>query len=295
VSTQTSGASGVIHNIGYRRYEGQRLGRFDIVKALYSQTLRGSYGIGRGVVAKLFPWFLVGCTVIPAFIIIAVETQLKTEVVEFHQYPVFIQMIPALFIAVQAPQAVSRDLRFHTLPLYFSRPLSPGDYVKAKFAGVFSGMFLLLAAPLVLLYLGSLLIKLPFGSTSVHFLGALFGVALLALLLTGIGLLLASVTPRRGLGVAAIIAVVVGSYGTANMLQSVLSFGGSTTAATWASVASPVTMYDMAQSGLFHYSSTGAAQAPNFAGGVGFTIILLGVTAVCYALLLVRYRKAAKA
>jgi len=38
-----------------------------------------------------------------------------------------------IFIAAQAPELVSRDLRSHVLPLYFCRPLRRGDYPLAKY------------------------------------------------------------------------------------------------------------------------------------------------------------------
>src|SRR5258707_13867 len=42
-------------------------------------------------------------------------------------------LIMLIFVAVQAPELVSRDLRSRVLPLYFSRPLKPVDYPLAKY------------------------------------------------------------------------------------------------------------------------------------------------------------------
>ena len=39
--------TGVIHDIGYQRYSGQRLGRRHIVGALYLHGLRAAFGLGR--------------------------------------------------------------------------------------------------------------------------------------------------------------------------------------------------------------------------------------------------------
>lgn len=298
MSTQTSGqgTTGVIHNIGYRHYAGARLGRFDIAKALFSQTLRGSFGIGRGLKAKIFPWFLVACTVLPAFIIVAVEagTAQPEVIVDFHQYTVIVQIIPVLFVAVQAPQAMSRDLRFKTLPLYFSRPLPARGYVAAKFAGVWTGLMLLLIVPLLLLYVGALLIEAPFGSSTLHFVQAVVADAFLALLLTGIALLIASVTPRRGLGVAAIVTALAGSYGAATMMQGILSFSDSANA-VWGGLLSPVSIYDMAQTGIFHLGTSNGLGIPTRTEGLIFLAVLLGFAALSYWLLNLRYRKLATA
>ena len=43
----TARGGGVIHDLGYRRYEGQRLGRAAIVRALCWHSLRSAFGIGR--------------------------------------------------------------------------------------------------------------------------------------------------------------------------------------------------------------------------------------------------------
>ena len=43
-------------------------------------------------------------------------------------------LVLLVFIAAQAPELVSRDLRSHMLPLYFARPLRRLDYPLAKLA-----------------------------------------------------------------------------------------------------------------------------------------------------------------
>src|SRR6266571_5269684 len=54
--------SGVIHDLGYRRYDGQRLGRVQIARALAWHSLRSAFGIGRGVKAKLAA-FVLACLI----------------------------------------------------------------------------------------------------------------------------------------------------------------------------------------------------------------------------------------
>ena len=49
------GTAGVIHDLGYRHYDGPRLGRGAIIRALYWHSLRSAYGIGRGAKAKIVP------------------------------------------------------------------------------------------------------------------------------------------------------------------------------------------------------------------------------------------------
>ena len=64
-------------------------------------------------------------------------------------------LVMTVFVAVQAPELVSRDLRSRVLPLYFSRPIKPGDYPLAKYLGFTAACLVMLEVPLLLLYAGS--------------------------------------------------------------------------------------------------------------------------------------------
>src|SRR5579863_2267605 len=115
-------SAGVIHNIGYRAYQGQRLGRPEIVRALTWYSLRAAFGFGRGAKAKIVPvlTFVVMCA--PA-VISAVVTALGASHARPITYDVYVAplriLVLIVFMAAQAPDLVSRDLRSHTLPLYF--------------------------------------------------------------------------------------------------------------------------------------------------------------------------------
>src|SRR5439155_1286028 len=50
--------TGSIYDIGYRKYDGPRLGRAHAIRSLFFHTLRSSYGIGRGGRAKIAPLIL---------------------------------------------------------------------------------------------------------------------------------------------------------------------------------------------------------------------------------------------
>src|SRR6202012_783217 len=72
-----------------------------------------------------------------------------------YSYPVrVVGMI--IFLAAQAPELVSRDLRHRVLPLYFSRPLRPADYPLAKLAALITACLVVVDVPLVLLYVGTI-------------------------------------------------------------------------------------------------------------------------------------------
>ena len=286
----------LIHNIGYRSYDGPRLGRAYAGRSLYSQSLRGAYGLGRSVKSKVLPMLLFAVMCAPALIMVAVAvaTKAKDLPVEYTRYAIIMQALIGLYVASQAPQSVSRDLRFKTVPLYFSRPIETIDYVRAKYAALASALFILTAAPLLVLYVGALLAKLDFAHQTKGFAEALVSVALLSLLFSGISLVIASVTPRRGFGIAAVIAVLTISYGAVSTIQAIANVhSGDTAVVGWMGLFSPVTLIDGVQTAfLGATSSYPGGHGPSSAQGVVFLLVVLGLIAGSYALLARRYRKA---
>src|SRR5690606_26311234 len=126
----------------------------------------------------------------------------------YASYANIMQVIVAIFLATQAPVLASREVRFHVIPLYFSRPVDHLDFVLAKAGAMATALFALTAAPITLLYVGGLVAKAPDpGERLLDYLAALAGCVLYALVLAAIGMVVAAFTPRRGFGVAAVIAV----------------------------------------------------------------------------------------
>ncbi|MFI2431703.1 ABC transporter permease [Streptomyces sp. NPDC018693] len=294
VATAKPGDQTRIHNIGYRSYDGPRLGRSYATRSLYSQSLRGAYGLGRSVKSKVLPMLLFAVMCVPAAIMVAVAVATKANALplDYTRYAIVMQAVISLYVASQAPQSVSRDLRFKTVPLYFSRPIETADYVRAKYAALASALFLLTAVPLIVLYVGALLAKLDFVDQTKGFAQGLVSVALLSLLLAGVGLVIASVTPRRGFGIAAVIAVLTISYGTVSTLQAIAEVQESAGAIPWIGLFSPITLIDGVQTAFLGGDSA-------FPGGVGpsngegavYVLVALGVIAACYGLLMRRYKK----
>ncbi|WP_405797150.1 ABC transporter permease [Streptomyces sp. NBC_01506] len=283
-----------IHNIGYRNYDGPRLGRAYARRSLYSQSLRGSYGLGRSGKSKILPMILFAVMCLPAAIMVAVAvtTNLKTLPVPYTQYAIVTQAVIGLFLAAQAPQSVSRDLRFKTVPLYFSRPIERVDYVVAKYGAMASALFVLTAAPLVILYLGSLLAKMDFVDQTKGFGQGLVSVALLSLLFGGLGLVMAALTPRRGFGVAAVIATLTITYGAVSTVQAISFHGGSGNAVEWLGLFSPITLIDGVGTAFLGAKSSFPGEVGPSAGvGVVYLLVVLALILGSYAVLMRRYRK----
>ncbi|MET9775219.1 ABC transporter permease [Streptomyces sp. NPDC006367] len=290
----TPGDRARIHDIGYRGYDGPRLGRAYARRSLYSQSLRGSYGLGRSVRSKVLPMLLLVVMCLPAGIMVAVAVATKADELplDYTRYAIVMQAVISLYVASQAPQSVSRDLRFKTVPLYFSRPIETSDYVRAKYAALASALFLLTAAPLLVLYTGALLAKLDFADQTEGFAQGLVSVALLSLLFAGIGLVIASVTPRRGFGIAAVIAVLTISYGAVSTLQAIADVQDSSGSIAWIGLFSPITLIDGVQSAFLGATSAfPGGTGPSNAEGVVYVLVTLGLITGAYGLLLRRYKK----
>ncbi|AEW95567.1 MULTISPECIES: ABC transporter permease subunit [Streptomycetaceae] len=284
-----------IHDIGYRHYDGERLGRSYVRRSLFTQSLRGAYGLGRSAKSKVLPMILFAVMCAPALVIdaVAIYTHMTKLPIQYTSYPIYLQAVIGLYLAAQAPQSVSRDLRFKTVPLYFSRPMERVDYVVAKFGAMASALFLLTGVPLLILYIGALLGKLDFGAQTAGFGKGLLGVALLSLLFGGIGLVLAALTPRRGFGVAAVIAVLTISYGAVSSIQGVAFEQGNHAVIGWLGLFSPITLIGGVQSWwLGAQSEFVGGQGPGSAlAGTVYLLVVLGLIAGSFALLMRRYRK----
>ena len=205
-------AAGAIYDLGYQRYDGVRLGRRHAVSALYRESLRGAFGLGRRTAAKIAPAVLLLIAVGPA--VAALVGGLlggeDVEVVRHDEYYGLVILVLALYVAVIAPDIVGRDHRNRTLSLYFTRAISRADYVLAKFLALTSAMLLITLVPQLVLFVGNALIADSFGDylrDDVDQLLPIVGTALLgSALLASIGAAIAAQTPQRAFTTVGIVA-----------------------------------------------------------------------------------------
>ncbi|GAA5070966.1 ABC-2 type transport system permease protein [Thermocatellispora tengchongensis] len=294
-ATPAPGPTGVIHDIGYRHYDGPLLGRRQAFGALTGYSLRGVFGLGRPARAKIMPFMLAVIMLMPAALGIAIMALAKETFVGYTGYAVQMQVVLAIFVAAQSPYLVAPDLRFRVLPLYLSRPVTVRDYVGAKLAALITAMFLLLAIPLTVMYAGELLIDLPGAPRTSDYLASVTTALIHAVVLACIGLAIASFTPRRGLGVAAVIAFFLLTAATSTVVAAVLYELGSA-GAGWALLINPFHMVDAVQVWLFGTPSSFAdIPYPDGIGGPAAALGVIALIALSLAALTARYRKAASA
>jgi ABC-2 type transport system permease protein len=216
-----SGPGGSIYDLGYQGYEGPRLGRRSATEALFWNTLRACFGIGRGGRAKIAPFALAALTILPAVIavgIAALAAQANAQLdevspIRYDSYHGIASVLIILFCAAQAPELFGRDQRYSVLPLYFSRTLARSDYAMAKLGGLVLALFLVDIAPQVVLFGGRVFVAADPLTGILDEISAVprfvLQGALVAGLLGGLAGLIAAYTPRRAYATAAIIALFI--------------------------------------------------------------------------------------
>lgn len=286
--------SGAIHDIGYRHYEGPRLGTSYIRRSLFVETFRGAYGFGRAARSKVVPLILLALMALPAVVvgIVASYFGMPSLPLGYTEYVLTLQVAVTIFVGAQSPAVMSRDLRFRVAALYFSRPLSRQQYVQAKYAGMAVSLFLLMGLPITLLLAGALLAELPLGEQLPDYLRAMGGAALHALVLAGVGLFVAAMTPRRGLGVAAVVGVLLVLSGLQATVRGLAGELGNATFTGYTGLISPYTLVDGTVAGVLGAESTIGAAPPGAAGALVFSAVVVLLVGCCYAGLVARYRKA---
>jgi ABC-2 type transport system permease protein len=302
VTTDGSAAgTGVIHDLGYRHYDGPRLGRAAIIRALAWHSLRSAFGIGRGAKAKIVPFLIFALMCLPAVVnaIVVASGPGHVRVVDYDTYTYRLRtLVMLIFVAAQAPELVSRDLRSHVLPLYLSRPMRRLDYPLAKLAAFTGACLLVIEIPLILLYLGTIVSSTgPSGvwaETRALIPGLLVGAAW-AVLLAAIGLVLASLTGRRAYATGVIAIYLFLSWTLSSILVAIAQHGpvgpnpNAPLGARLGGLISPFTVLDGARQWLGG-TSPGPIPPPGSVGawyGVMFLVLL----AVSLGGLAARYRK----
>jgi ABC-2 type transport system permease protein len=275
----------VIHDIGYRRYDGPRLGRGYAARSLYTHSLRTAFGIGRGFKSKLFPWAVVAVVTLISVILTAITSQSGERASTYPEFVDVMGLLAMLFLAVVAPELASRDLRARVLSLYFARPLRRVDYVLAKLGALVTATFLLLGGPQLIMFAGAAFdaggprqVWREFTDLG----GGLLYTAIYALVTASVALLVASLSGRRAFAAGGIVAVFLVTVPVAGVLTAV----GGSTGSKLAGLVTPSWLVMGIGDWLFGHH---ALDVGDF--GPVYAITAAALIAACTALLIVRYRR----
>jgi len=291
----SASATGVIHDLGYRGYDGPRQGRAQIVRALTWHSFRSAFGIGRGVKGKIIPVLAFIAMCLPALVNAFAVARGNQRLFGYDVYvPNLRAAVVIVFIAAQAPELVSRDLRSRVLPLYFCRPLRRSDYPLAKYLAMTGALLILIEVPLLILYVGTIA-SAKGGSAIWHETRALIpglGVGLMyAALFAAIGLVLASLTGRRAYSTGIVAIACILTFFVALLL--IQAEGGQSATATGARIAglfSPFTIIDGVRVWLGGSAQTGFVADPGRYGPL-YGVLAVALLAACLGGLAARYRK----
>lgn len=295
--SEQAGSTSSIYDLGYRNYDGIRLGRSHAVMAMYVHSLRACFGLGRRATAKIFPIALAIITLIPAVIQLGIAS-VADDIVDLYEaddYYGYVQTILALFCAAVAPEIVGRDQRNRTLSLYFSRAVTRLDYAVAKFLALTTALLLLTVGPQLILFFGNGMAgndldgylrdewqQLP---------SILLSGVLLSVMLAAISLAIASHVPQRAFATGAILGAFHISWVVADIIVSGIQAGG---AANYTLLLSP--FHIMRGFTLWFFNEDAGRFSANGIAGLPEPLYALAAvvfSAVCLYLVVRRYRTVA--
>jgi len=201
-----------IHDLGYRRYEGARVGGTGAWRAIYVQGVRTMFGLGRPAKSKILPVLILMATLLPALAMVAAVSASQGQLpVRYGPYLQAQAILFVFFIAAQAPELLSRDQQHRLLPLLLTREVTRASYAWARLAAITTALFVIALAPLLLLYIGEIgAAKDPatvFEQMGTRIWPMLLQSALTSITIGGVGAAFASLTSRRAYATASIIGV----------------------------------------------------------------------------------------
>jgi ABC-2 type transport system permease protein len=282
---------GVIHDLGYRHYDGLREGTPAIARTLFVTGLRHAYGLGRSGKSKVMPFLLLAMSVLPAVIVVGVVvlTGLDELPVSYADYTNQTQLLVSLFAAAQAPVLFSRDLRHRSIVLYLARPLSASVYALMRWFSLTVALWLFMAVPTLLLFVGAMLSGLDKSDQVTALLKAVALQTLLALLIAGITGLISSVSLRRGFAVVGSVMALIVLTGVVTAIQAIASEEGADSVSVAAGLFSPWSLYN----GLADAWDAGVETFVPVDGAwpLAYVLVALLLAAGCLAGLVARFRK----
>ncbi len=203
------GAAGTVFDIGYQRYDGPREGRGRSRLAIFRDGVRTALGLGRGVWAKVLPWSFIVLLVGIAFIMAlmagaALRLAGPEAVAQLPSHSDFYGIASIFFFvfaAVVAPELLCPDRREGVIHLYLVRPITPGDYVLARWLAFLAVSLAVAWLPQLVLLVGMVIGNPdPVGYLAANWMDVpriLVSGAAIAAYTTTLALMVASFTTRR--------------------------------------------------------------------------------------------------
>jgi ABC-2 type transport system permease protein len=282
-----------IEDIGYARYEGERRNRFAAIWSLARFGALGTLGARRSWRAKILPIALIALAFVPTIAVLGIHAILASrfagrfpDLVPYSSYYLEIGIVVLLFAGITTPDLLCPDRRNRVLSLYLSTAVSRPEYVAGRMLGALMPLLLTTTAPVLVLYAGNVV----FADDSFTYLEnhwsdlprILAAGLLLAAYFALIALAIASLTGRRALATGVYVGIMVASQTLAATIARGLDAGDG-----WLLLAVPRIAIVCVRS-IFADGHTHPGHAPLWA----WWGLMLGIMALSFAVIALRYRKA---
>jgi ABC-2 type transport system permease protein len=225
--------TGAVFDLGYKPYEGARLGRSGAIRAIVKDGMRRVLGIRRKARKKVYPWSLVVLAILPAIVFIGLAFTLSAFTPDaespFGGHAEYIGLTGAivlLFVALAAPELLIPDREEGVLAVYSSRPMTAWDYIGARTGALFAVVASFVLVPNILMYIGfAALDEDGLGSALIGNLDDMAKVlAAMMAYIVGYGapaLLIATYAKRTGPAAGTYLAIMFGSAGFGEAFQRI--------------------------------------------------------------------------
>lgn len=225
--------TGAVFDLGYKPYEGERLGRSGAIRSIVKDGVRRVLGLRRKARKKVYPWSLVILATLPAIVFVGLAFTLSAFNPDaespFGGHAEYIGLTGAivlLFVALAGPELLIPDREEGVLAVYSSRPMTAWDYIGARAGALFGVVASFVLLPNLLMYIGfAALDDRGLGSALIGNLDEMARIlAAMIAYIVGYGapaLLIATYAKRTGPAAGTYLAIMFGSAGFAEAFQRI--------------------------------------------------------------------------
>ena len=225
LSASDSDDGAAIHDLGYRKFEGERSGLVGAVRSLSWQTIRSILGLGRKGRHKVFPIIVGVVAALPAVVFLGVAIVLGSfgegETLTYSELFAFSFTAAVLFAAMVAPEALVRDRRDAMFTMYLSTPLTRVSYLSGKVSAVLIVMMTIVFGPVLLALLGWTFVGSGpdgFFNWMLAFVRLFLGSLIISAVMSSVALACSSLTNRRAFASIAVILAIFGGIISSTVL-----------------------------------------------------------------------------
>ena len=250
---------GVVYDLGYVPYEGERLGRSGARRTVFWDGIRRVLGIRRKARRKVLPWALIVIAVIPAIVVVGIGFFVPGEVTDavgaaqsHADFFVLGGTIAMIFTALSAPELLVPDRREGVLSILSSRPLTSTDYLMTRLSSLVAIVASFLLLPQIVLYIGSAstnsdglfrgLVEDAGDLPKILIVTAIYVIAFVPL-----GFVVASLSNRKAVATIVYIALMIGLTSFAEAIVQNNVFAGG----RWVALLAPINTSDAANNFVF--------------------------------------------